>query len=301
MIIRTERTVLAAFALLGGLLLGVGAQDDARAGTLAPAPRTLVSELPGGPSGRGPAATLRSAITKAGRVEVTLSCRRSGTVAVLTPDGRRVAARRFRCRAGSARVALRRSRRATTIAIAAGGGELRMALAGATDRAARDGAGKPRASASAYDATVFTSCYGRSPSQGGGGSVTFNVQKYTTFGAPYYSHVYWRPWLHWVQRSTGQSGYYTDRGWTDYVSYPNTFGDAGRYGDMTPGATVFHEGGSSFPGQSYTTAVTMNYPGLNVLPMIETSINGVRASAWFPTTYVSGSLLGWHSGWCWFN
>jgi hypothetical protein len=299
MIIRTQRAVLVGLALLGGPMVDVGAPEGAWASTLAPTPKTPVSQSPGGPSARGPAATLRSAVTKARHIEVTVSCRRSGTVAALAPDGRRGASRRFECRAGSARVKLRRSRSAAAISIRAGGGELRMPLTDAAGRAARDRAGKPRALASAYDATVFTSCYGRSPSQGGGGSVTFNVQKYSTFGAPYYSRVYFRPWLHWTQRSTGQSGYYTDQGWTDYVSYPNTFGDGGRYGDMTPGATVFHEGGSSFPGQSYTTQVAMYYSGINVLPLIETQINGVRESAWFPTTYGWGS--GWYNGWCWFN
>jgi hypothetical protein len=300
MVTNTHKAALATLAL-GCSLITLDAQDAARASALPAAPNDPVSAPPAVSAAPDPAATLRFAIIRGKDVEAVLHCRHSGTVALVGPDGNRGRAKRFRCRSGSARVHLgQRPRGEASIAIMAGGGELRMFLSRSRAHKPLVGRGKPRALASTYDPTVLTSCYGRSTSQGGGGSVSFNIQQYSRFGQPYYSTIYWRPWLHWAQRSTGQSGYYTDQPTQHYVSYPNTFGDGGRYVDTTPGATIFNVGGGTAPGQSNTTPVTMNYPGMNVLPLIETWINGVHESAWFPTTTVSGSA-GWYNGWCKFN
>jgi hypothetical protein len=118
---------------------------------------------------------------------------------------------------------------------------LRHAKAGKPGRA-----GHARRFKSFFDG-VGTYCYGRTPSQGGGGYMVVSVAQHASFGFAYGTRISWKPWVYWS--NAGGAGWWTNQGWRTYtvMANGNTSSGQGVWTDANGNVHVTI-GGTSVPG-----------------------------------------------------
>jgi hypothetical protein len=133
--------------------------------------------------------------------------------------------------------------------------------------------GHLRARASQFYDGVGNYCYGRTVSQGGGGSIGLSVASHASFGFPYGTVIRWRPWVYW-SNSSG-AGWFTNQGWRSYTvnANGNTSSGQGTYVNAQ-GQVVVVIGGTSVPGTSTYADPIGIAPRTSAVGALELSING---------------------------
>lgn len=156
-----------------------------------------------------------------------------------------------------------------------------------------------RALTSSFVNGVGAYCYGRTASQGGGGSMVVSVAQHASFGMPYGTQISWRPWVSWSNASG--SGMFTNNGWRTYrvMANGNASSGQGTYINAQ-GQTVSVAGGTSAPGTSVSAAPIGIAPRTWARPVIQLYING-RYSLVDITPDHFSFPVSVSGDWCWFS